>query len=92
MDGGVSKRPCGPLVVVGAMCCVRAFKDGLLARITDTRETLSWLHLYQAASLDCCVAAQIVLGRALSVRLESKRQVKVICGKVHWAFGSKESC
>ena len=30
MDGGISKRLCGPLVAVGAMCCVRAFRDVLL--------------------------------------------------------------
>ena len=92
IEGGISNRPCGPLVAVGAMCCVRAFMDGLLARIADTRETSSWLHLYQTASLDCCVAALMVMGRVLPISLESKRWVKVICGKVNGAFTSKESC
>ena len=92
MDGGISKRLCGPLVAVGAMCCVRAFRDGLLARIAETRETSPWLPLYQAASLDCCVAALMVLGRVLSNSPESKFRFKVMCGKVFGAFGSKEPC
>ena len=41
IDGGTSKLACWPLVVVGAICCVRAFRNGLLARIADTLETLS---------------------------------------------------
>ena len=53
MDGGISKLPCGPLVAVGAICCVRAFGDGFLARIADTLETLSctkqpaWIAAWQ---------------------------------------------
>ena len=39
------------LSAIGAMYCVRAFRDGLLARIADAREISSWLHLYQATSL-----------------------------------------
>ena len=67
MDGGISNRLCVPFVAVGAMCCVRAFRDGSLARIADIRETSPRLHLYQAASLDCCVAALMVLERVLSI-------------------------
>ena len=88
IEEGISKLPCGPLVTVGAMCCVRAFRDGLLARIA---ETSSWLHLYQEASLNCCMAALMVLERVLSISSESKHQIKEICGKLNWAFGSKES-
>ena len=39
------------------MCCVRAVRDGLLARIADTRETSSWLHLYQV-KVTVCLARQ----------------------------------
>ena len=85
IEEGISKLPCWPLVTVGAMCCVHAFRDGLLARIADTRETLSWLHLYQVASLDCCVSAQslMVLEKVLSISSESKYRIKEICGKLN---------
>ena len=86
IDGGISKRPCWPLVAVGAMSCVRAFRDGFLALIADTLETSTWSYLYQAASLDCCVAALMVLGRVLSISLESKHRIKEICGKWNWVF------
>ena len=48
--------------------------------------------MYQVASLDCCMAALMVLGRVLSISLESKHRIKVIFGKVNCAFRSKESC
>ena len=80
------------LVALGAMCCVRAFRDGLFAQIADTRETSSYLHLYQPASLDCSVSALIVLGRVLSISLESNLRIKLVCDKVNGASGSKESC
>ena len=73
------------------MCCVRACRDGLLARIADTRETSSWLHLYQVASLDCCVAALMVLAKIFSISRESKHRIKEICGKLNGALGSKGS-
>ena len=76
IEEGISKRPCGPLEVVGAMCCDRAFRDGLLARIADTRETSSWLHLYQVANVDSCVAALMVLDKGLSISRESKHSIK----------------
>ena len=83
MDGGI--LPYGPFVAVAAMCCFHAFRDGLLARIPNSLETSSWFQLYQAASLDCCMAALIVLARVVWISLEPELSVKVICGQMSLA-------
>ena len=44
-----------------------------------------------SSQLRSCIAALIVLERVLSIKIESKLQVKVICGKKNRALGSKES-
>ena len=49
--------------------------------------------MYQAASLDCCVATVLmVLERVLFISLESNLQVKVIYDQANWAFRSTEFC
>ena len=46
-----------------------------------------------SSQLGLCKAALMVLQTVLSISLESKLCVKVICGKVNWAFSSsQESC